>query len=591
MKRNINYKILDGRGQTEEFKDCILNVLNELPAEDGICVIKEFEPVPLYKMMEKKGFDKYIDKLSEDEYHVWFFPKETPKDQKMKQHLNLNDDKLQKIMDIKLQVFRGELEPDDAKKIINESLESITPEEFAYGEQHMLNHGIDDDLMTEKMDDIIEIFSDVLVRDEIKLPEGHPIHTYKKEADALDKVLLKMEGQLKQKFIKNPWLELYEKLSQINVHFSRKQNQLFSALEQKGFDRPSKVMWTFDNNVRNAIKNAFVLLNEDKDEEFIAAQENVICLVRDILLKEREILYPTSLELLDDEEFAAMRKSDDEIGYCLINHPPGFVSKTNKKDGAEEIQDTQPGNLISDLSAVLNKHGLLTKKSDNEVFDVSMGQLTLEQINLIFKHLQVDLSYVDENDIVKFYSDTKHRVFPRSAGVIGREVQNCHPRESVETVEEIIEAFRSGKQDKAEFWLEIGGKFIYIIYDAVRDEKGNFRGVLEMMQDVTRIRGLTGSQKLLNWEDKVKGNESSVDSKNEINTGITPNMTIGNLLKKYPYLKEFLIQMNPMFKKLNNPIVYKTMKNIATMDMVASRAGIGVEELIDKLNQEIAQNK
>jgi DUF438 domain-containing protein/uncharacterized protein (DUF2249 family) len=591
MKRNINYKILDGRGQTEEFKDCILNVLNELPAEDGICVIKEFEPVPLYKMMEKKGFDKYIDKLSEDEYHVWFFPKETPKDQKMKQHLNLNDDKLQKIMDIKLQVFRGELEPDDAKKIINESLESITPEEFAYGEQHMLNHGIDDDLMTEKMDDIIEIFSDVLVRDEIKLPEGHPIHTYKKEADALDKVLLKMEGQLKQKFAKNPWLELYEKLSQINVHFSRKQNQLFSALEQKGFDRPSKVMWTFDNNVRNAIKNAFVLLNEDKDEEFIATQENVIYLVRDILLKEREILYPTSLELLDDEEFAAMRKSDDEIGYCLINHPPGFVSKTNKKDGAEEIQDTQPGNLISDLSAVLNKHGLLTKKSDNEVFDVSMGQLTLEQINLIFKHLQVDLSYVDENDIVKFYSDTKHRVFPRSAGVIGREVQNCHPRESVETVEEIIEAFRSGKQDKAEFWLEIGGKFIYIIYDAVRDEKGNFRGVLEMMQDVTRIRGLTGSQKLLNWEDKVKGNESSVDSKNEINTGITPNMTIGNLLKKYPYLKEFLIQMNPMFKKLNNPIVYKTMKNIATMDMVASRAGIGVEELIDKLNQEIAQNK
>jgi DUF438 domain-containing protein/uncharacterized protein (DUF2249 family) len=591
MKRNINYKILDGRGQTEEFKDCILNVLNELPAEDGICVIKEFEPVPLYKMMEKKGFDKYIDKLSEDEYHVWFFPKETPKDQKMKQHLNLNDDKLQKIMDIKLQVFRGELEPDDAKKIINESLESITPEEFAYGEQHMLNHGIDDDLMTEKMDDIIEIFSDVLVRDEIKLPEGHPIHTYKKEADALDKVLLKMEGQLKQKFAKNPWLELYEKLSQINVHFSRKQNQLFSALEQKGFDRPSKVMWTFDNNVRNAIKNAFVLLNEDKDEEFIATQENVIYLVRDILLKEREILYPTSLELLDDEEFAAMRKSDDEIGYCLIDHPPGFVSKTNKKDGAEEIQDTQPGNLISDLSAVLNKHGLLTKKSDNEVFDVSMGQLTLEQINLIFKHLQVDLSYVDENDIVKFYSDTKHRVFPRSAGVIGREVQNCHPRESVETVEEIIEAFRSGKQDKAEFWLEIGGKFIYIIYDAVRDEKGNFRGVLEMMQDVTRIRGLTGSQKLLNWEDKVKGNESSVDSKNEINTSITPNMTIGNLLKKYPYLKEFLIQMNPMFKKLNNPIVYKTMKNIATMDMVASRAGIGVEELIDKLNQEIARNK
>lgn len=594
MKRKINYKILDGRGKSEEFRDCVLRVLEELPKDDGICVIKEFEPVPLYKIMEKKGFDKHIDKLSEEEYHVWFFPKETPKDQKMKQHLDLDDEKLQKIMDIKLRVFRGELKPEDAKKIINERFDSITPEEFAYGEQHMLNHGIDDDLMTEKMDDIIEIFSDVLVREELNLPAGHPIDSYQKEADALDKLLLKMENQLKQQFVKNPWLELYEKLSQINIHFSRKQNQLFSALEQKGFDRPSKVMWTFDNKVRDAIKEAFVLLNEDKDEAFVNAQENVIFLVRDILFKEREILYPTSLELLSDDEFVKMRKSDDEIGYCLIDNPPVFKGETADNKSIEEFSGKD--DLISDLSAVLNKHGLLTNKTGNEVLDVSMGKLKLEQINLIFKHLQVDLSYVDENDIVKFYSDTKHRVFPRSAGVIGREVQNCHPRESVETVEEIIEEFRSGKQDKAEFWLEIGGKFIYIIYNAVRDDQGNFRGVLEMMQDVTRIRSLTGSQKLLNWDNTANdqidsSKDQNKDSREQNDSDITPNMTVGNLLKKYPYLKEFLIKLNPMFKKLNNPIVFKTMKNIATVDMIAGKAGISAEELIDKLNQEIVQNK
>ncbi|PXY02095.1 histidine kinase [Marinifilum breve] len=588
MKRKINYKILDGRGQTEEFKDCVLNALEEINEGEGICVIKEFEPFPLYKMMEKRGFDKHLDKIGEEEFHVWFFPKEIKKDLKMKQHLSLDDEKLQKIMDIKLQVFRGELKPEAAKKIINENFDSITPEEFAYGEQHMLNHGIDDDLMTEKMDDIIEIFSDVLVREDLNLPEGHPINTYLKEAEALDGILVKMEEQLKVKFAKNPWLVLYEKLSQINVHFSRKQNQLFSALEQKGFDRPSKVMWTFDNNVRDAIKDAFILLNDDKDQEFLKAQENVIFLVKDILLKEREILYPTSLELIPEAEFAAMRKSDDEIGYCLIDHPPVFRVENSENKTSDEL--SAKDDLISDLSAVLNKHGLLTSKTDDEVLDVSMGKLKLEQINLIFKHLQVDLSYVDENDIVKFYSDTKHRVFPRSAGVIGREVQNCHPRESVETVEEIIKAFREGKQDKAEFWLEIGGKFIYIIYNAVRDDEGKFRGVLEMMQDVTRIRSLTGSQKLLNWEDSPK-EEVDTSHQKEASSNINPQMTIGKLLKAYPYLKEYLIKLNPMFNKLNNAIVFKTMKNVATMDMVASRAGISTHELIEKLDAEIERNK
>ena len=120
--------------------------------------------------------------------------------------------------------------------------------------------------------------------------------------------------------------------------------------------------------------------------------------------------------------------------------------------------------------------------------------------------MKVDLSYVDENDIVKFYTDTEHRVFPRSAGVIGRMVQNCHPRESVATVEAIIKAFRNGDQDEAEFWIEKNGRFIYIIYNAVRDDQGNFRGVLEMMQDVTHIRSLTGNRKLLSWDNKKPGN-------------------------------------------------------------------------------------
>ena len=129
------------------------------------------------------------------------------------------------------------------------------------------------------------------------------------------------------------------------------------------------------------------------------------------------------------------------------------------------------------------------------VLDVATGKLTLEQINLLFRHLPVDLSYVDENELVKFYSDTPHRIFPRSANVIGREVKNCHPAKSVHVVEEIVEKFRSGEQSQAEFWINKPGLFIYVIYTAVRDENGKFRGVLEMMQDCTHIRALQGRKR------------------------------------------------------------------------------------------------
>ncbi|MCL3781964.1 DUF1858 domain-containing protein [Prolixibacteraceae bacterium JC049] len=590
MKREIKYNKLDGRGKNEEFKDCVLTALKEIAEGEGLWVIKEFEPFPLYELMEKRGFDKWVEKVSDMEYHVWFFPKEDVESIEMNKHLSLDNARIKKMLDIKLKVFRKELSPEDAKALVNETFEKVTPEEFAFGEQHMLSYGITDDIMVEGMDDIIDVFRDVMVSNELNLPKGHPIQTYADEATALELLVLQIENQLKRKFIKNEWLELYEKLNEINTHFSRKQNQLFSALERKGFDRPSTVMWTFDNKVRDAIKEAYLLLSEDKDNEFLTAQANVIHLVRDILEKERDILYPTSLKLLSDDEFAEMRKSDDEIGYCLIDVPPAFTT-ANQNEGDKK---TENNDLLSDLAGVLAKHGLGAMTQKNQVLDVSMGKLTLEQINLIFKHLQIDLSYVDENEIVKFYSDTQHRVFPRSAGVIGRKVQNCHPRESVDTVEAIIEAFRKGEQDKAEFWLEMGDKFIYIIYNAVRDEDGNFRGVLEMMQDATHIRSLTGSQKLLTWDN---GKESSSEPNMEDTVvrneefGVNKNTIIAPLLKKYPFLKAFLIDLNPKFKQLNNPVVFNTMGNIATLEMIAKRGELDVDELIAKIVGEIKKQQ
>lgn len=595
MKKDINYVTIDGRGEHDSFRDCVTKTIKELKPNEGMHVIKDFEPFPMYKMMEEKGFDKFVEKVSDDEYHAYFYPIDKLEKIKMTENLDIDEDKINKIIDIKLDYIKGNISIEEAKKTMKDSFEKITAQEFAICEQYLQKYGISDDLLAERMDEILEIFDGILVSEKLDLPSGHPVKTYLDEISAIREVLSKMKAQLDKKFIKNQWLEVYDKLGQISIHFSRKQNQLFPALESKGFDKPSKVMWTLDNNTKEIIRKSRGLLEGDKDQEFLKLQEEVMEMVEDMMVKEEEILLPTSMDLLSDEDFVKMRKGDDEIGYCLIKTPAPYGNKEGNV--MSNLNGSNENDFMKDMAAVLQKHGMLNSSSKNDVLDVAQGKLTLSQINLIFKHLQVDLSYVDENEIVKFYSDTKHRVFPRSAGVIGREVQNCHPRESVHMVEEIIRAFRAGEQDEAEFWLEINGKFIYIIYNAVRDEEGNFRGVLEMMQDVTKIRSLTGTQRLLSWTNegtkKKEDSESHVKEEElpENEYGITKDSNIGEIVKKYPYIKNFLVNLSPKFSKLKNPILFKTMSSMATIEMIAQRGDLETKDLLEKIVTEIDKNK
>lgn len=586
MKKDIEYITIDGRGEHDSFRDCLTQAVKDIKPNEGIHVIKDFEPFPMYKMMSEKGFDKFVEKVSDDEFHVYFYRIDKLEKIKMTENLDIDEEKINKIISIKLDFINGNISLAEAKERMKASFEKITAKEFAICEQYLQKYGITDEVLAERMDEILEIFEGLLVSEKIDLPSGHPIKTYLEEVEAIRKVLSEMKIALSKKFIKNQWLEIYDKLAEIKVHFSRKQNQLFPAMESKGFDKPSKVMWTLDNNIREIIRKSRGFLEQNKYEEFIGLQEEVIEMVEDMMVKEEEILLPTSMDLLSDEDFIKMRKSDDEIGYCLIKNPAPYGNEGGSimKNGSKENE------FMKDMAAILQKHGMLNSSKENEVLDVAQGELTLSQINLIFKHLQVDLSYVDENEIVKFYSDTKHRVFPRSAGVIGREVQNCHPRESVEMVEEIIRAFRAGEQDEAEFWLEINGKFIYIIYNAVRDEEGNFKGVLEMMQDVTKIRSLTGSQRLLSWTNKgaKKKEEKTEEEVNEY--GLTTDSIIGDIVKKYPYIKNFLLNLSPKFSKLKNPILFKTMSSMATIEMISQRGGLESKEVLSKIVKEIQRN-
>lgn len=391
---------------------------------------------------------------------------------------------------------QGKLTLEEARGRVRQEVGQVTPHEYAMMEQTYTPTQEPDTCMLEELKDVKQVFGEGWSNLCPDLPDGHPVQTYYRENEALKELIGKMEVMLEQQFIHNPWAEAMEQLSEIRKHYQRKQNQLYPLFEQKGFMHPSTAMWSYDDYNRDHIRDARQLLEDGQQEAFLAAIRETLPTVLDLINKEERILLPTALKMMTDEEFEAMRIGDDEIGYCLVR-PLGEAPQTSSPEAAPATEG-----LAGDLQALLAKYGLNAggaAETEKEL-DVKTGKLTLEQINLIYQHMPVDLSFVDENELVRFYTDTKHRVFPRSAGVIGRQVRNCHPPKSVHIVEEIVEKFRSGEKDEVEFWINKPEVFIYIKYVAVRDAEGRFRGVLEMMQDCTHIRKLQGSQVLLNWE-------------------------------------------------------------------------------------------
>ena len=535
----------------------------------------------------------------------------------LKQKLDINNERYRIIVSIKEDYLDGKLSLEEGNRILKEKLGTCTPDEFAYAEQSLKGVYKDEEIL-EKMDDLLELFDGVLVRAENEYPENHPLWAYLEEINAVEKVALEADELLKQeKFIKNPWLGVFDSLAEWRTHLSRKQNQLYPMLEDHGFDRPTRIMWTFDDAVRDAISASYALLREDKYEEFLASVPETLAKLRDLNSKELEVLLPTSYKLLSDEEFVRMSKNDHEIGYAIIQAPglyvvPGINDSAAQLNGNNSAQGgaAVSNEFLNDLAGLLSKYvgpvgGAPVGK--DAVLDVATGKLTLEQINLVFRHLPVDLSYVDENELVKFYSDTPHRIFPRSANVIGREVKNCHPAKSVHIVEEIVEKFRSGEQSQAEFWINKPGLFIYVIYTAVRDENGKFRGVLEMMQDCTHIRELEGSRTLLTWDktdfvgdggkEKSLAQEAAEEVEEESLTTdadgrfhIDAKTTLSNLIKQCPDIVDHLISLNPKFEKLKTPMV-KVMAKVATIKMMAERGDFEVDDLISKIDAFINKDK
>jgi hypothetical protein len=364
-------------------------------------------------------------------------------------------------------------DPETQKKKFHELIKDVAPWEIAQMEQRLIAEGMPETEIKNLCEVHVQVFKEALEHKAVPgLPAGHPVHTFMLENRAAEDIL-KQLGEIRDFTHQQDMLkQLLERLSGIDKHYLRKENQLFPMIETKGITGPSKVMWALHDDIRHFIKDVRKRAADNKMEQ--ATIDALIKMVNDMIYKEEHILFPMALETLSEDEWAKVRKGEEEIGYAWI------VPEAEWKPAAGSFQQ----HLLEEKVGSLN---------------LNTGQLTPEQVNLMLLHLPLDISFVNEQDEVIYYSATPDRIFPRSPGVIGRKVQNCHPPKSMGMVQKILDELREGRRSTADFWIQMQGKFLLIKYFAVRDEAGAYRGCLEVSQDVTGIRKLEGQKRLLDW--------------------------------------------------------------------------------------------
>lgn len=398
------------------------------------------------------------------------------------------------LKDIILALHAGE-DFAKVKRRFAELAGGATHAEVAAMEQQLIAEGLPAEEVKRLCDVHVAVFKEALDEEAARAsaasgpPPGHPVHTFLAENKALAGVIEEVRRELDHlpERVDEARLarlrDLFAKLSEVDRHYLRKENQLFPALEAHGFAGPTKVMWALHDDVRAGLKAFAAALDRGDLPAVKEAGESVLGIMADLIYKEERILFPTALDQLEERDWVRIRQGEDEVGYALVTPGHDWKYSEATQDGSEIMRQRLGGDQSG-------------RPLDRLPLDT--GLLSLDQLNLLLRNLPVDISFADEHDEVRYYSEGR-RVFPRSPGVIGRKVQNCHPPKSVDKVEAILKAFRAGTQDVAEFWLEQGGRFIHIRYFALRDQERTYRGTLEVVQDVTDIRALKGERRLLDW--------------------------------------------------------------------------------------------
>lgn len=386
------------------------------------------------------------------------------------------------IKDIIKRLHKGE-SPIKLKQEFQDIIKDISPEQIAQIEEELIREGVCQDEIQKLCEIHIALFKESLEKEKTLAPAGHPIHILMEEhkillqnADRLRNIAERIKSDIDLEHLQH----IIKHLRDSESHYLREENVLFPYLEKHGITQPPAIMWQEHDKIRAIKKNIYQLVDNRLNLDFknftIQLKENATSLVEILsshFYKENNILFPTGLKVIADNEWIEIRKEFDDLGYCCFTPESAKIPIT-------PIETIKP------------------EFTEKDIIAFETGSFSKDELETLLNTLPVDITFVDAEDTVRYFSQTKDRIFPRTKAVIGRKVQNCHPQKSVHIVNQILENFRQDKRDVAEFWINLNNRLIYIRYFAIRKE-GKYLGCLEVTQDITDIKKIEGEKRLLDW--------------------------------------------------------------------------------------------
>jgi DUF438 domain-containing protein len=397
----------------------------------------------------------------------------------MSELINNTSKERQEKLKLLIKKIHGGMPLDEAKKEFIKDFKSISTEEIVALEQNLVDEGMGIDEIQSLCDVHAAVFNQSITdihkpKDITQIP-GHPAKVF---SDENKQILNLIDEELKpylERTDKTAYLMLrigIDRLLNISKHYARKEYLFFPSLEKKGISSIPKVMWGVDDEIRNDLKKTKALLDNPNTDflESKKAIKAVIERVEDMVIKEENILLPKLVDTMSFYDWIMADQGSDELGYFL-EKPKESWKKVDEKPEEEPL-------------------------NQGEVrFDA--GSLEAEQINAIFNTLPLDMTFVDKDGYVKYFTQGKERIFERPKTVIGRHVTLCHPPQSVHVVEEIIESFKSGEKDHEDFYIHMKDMYVLIRYYAVRDKERNYLGTLEITEDINPIQAISGEKRLI----------------------------------------------------------------------------------------------
>ena len=351
---------------------------------------------------------------------------------------------------------------------------SVTSLEIASLEQSLIDEGMDPGEI-KKFCNVHALLFEASLENTMKDPDSpsHPVNIFKKENRELEKLAASLKTLSEPGTPTVAVKTLLVKLLDVEKHYTRKEQLLFPYLEKQGFMGPSKVMWGKDNEIRDLFKETLAALNSPAipPEKLSELTGKLIEELLGMIFKEENILFPAALEKLSAADWGSILRESTGIGYCFILPPEeaGLIGGLKSKDEPSLAE----GRIV-----------------------LPSGSVTPKELEQLLNCLPLDITFVGADGTVKYFSENAERVFVRTRAVLGRKVDNCHPPKSIDKVQRIVNSFREGRRSSAAFWLNLGDKFVHITFKALRNAKGEYLGTVELTQDITGLRALTGERRL-----------------------------------------------------------------------------------------------